>query len=71
MNLNQLAVEISKREGGKQNLSIAQIKEVLRHMCDIIAEDQEQGELAPSSRLLASGRRRINSANRKKKNGKK
>ncbi len=30
MNLNELAVEISKIEGKKQNLSIAQIKEVLK-----------------------------------------
>lgn len=30
MNLNKLAVDISQQEGGKQNLSIAQIKEVLR-----------------------------------------
>lgn len=30
MNLNELAKEISILEGGKQNLSIAQIKEVIR-----------------------------------------
>lgn len=30
MNLNELAKEISLLEGGKQNLSIAQIKEVIR-----------------------------------------
>ena len=30
VNMNQLAQEICMREGGKVNLSIAQIKEVLR-----------------------------------------
>ncbi len=30
MNLNKLAVDIAKREGGKKSISIAQIKEVLR-----------------------------------------
>lgn len=39
MNLNELAKEVSKREGGKQNLSIAQIKEVIRHIKDIIREE--------------------------------
>jgi uncharacterized protein YhfF len=30
MNFKQMAIEISKKEGGKVNLSIAQIREVLR-----------------------------------------
>lgn len=30
MNLNQFAKEVCKAEGGKQNLSIAQVKEVIR-----------------------------------------
>jgi hypothetical protein len=30
VNLNELAKEISKLEGGRQNLSIAQIKEVVK-----------------------------------------
>lgn len=40
-NLNDLVREISKREGGAQNLSIAQIKEVMRHEWDIISEIYE------------------------------
>jgi len=35
LNLNQLAVAISKIEGQKINLSIAQIKEVLRCFGDV------------------------------------
>lgn len=38
MNLNKIAVEISKREGGKVNLPIAQVKEVLRHALEILDE---------------------------------
>ena len=30
LNLNKLAIEVSKKEGKKVNLSIAQIKEVIR-----------------------------------------
>lgn len=40
-NLNDLAVEISKREGGKVNLPIAQIKEVMRHLIEIWAENPD------------------------------
>ena len=36
MNLNQLAVAISTIEGKKINLSIAQIKEVLRCFGDVV-----------------------------------
>jgi hypothetical protein len=30
MNLNELAREVTRQEGGKVNLSIAQVKEVMR-----------------------------------------
>lgn len=36
MNLNELAKEISSLEGGKRNLSIGDIKEVLRCLGDIV-----------------------------------
>tara|TARA_R110000868_G_C10808691_1_gene757682 strand:- start:354 stop:527 length:174 start_codon:yes stop_codon:yes gene_type:complete len=36
MNLNQLAAEISRKEGGKQPQSIAQIKETLRCLGDVL-----------------------------------
>lgn len=35
MNLNQLAKEVTKLEGGKINLSVAQVKEVLRCFGDV------------------------------------
>lgn len=51
MNLNKLAVEICKREGGKINLPVAQVKEVLRHALDIFAFEVEMKDLL---RLLTS-----------------
>lgn len=41
MNLNQLAKTVSEREGGVENLTIAQIKEVIRHTLDILAEEDQ------------------------------
>lgn len=38
MNLNEVAVFVSRREGGKQ-ISIAQIKEVIRIVCRLIARN--------------------------------
>lgn len=38
MNMNQLAVEISKREGKSKAVNIAQVKELVRITCDIFAE---------------------------------
>jgi len=46
INLNKLAVEISKKEGGEQNLSIGQIKEVLRITLDILAKHEPSAVLA-------------------------
>lgn len=40
MNLNELAREICKREGGKVNLPIAQVKEVIRIYRMIEQEEQ-------------------------------
>lgn len=55
MNLNQLAREICKREGKKKQVDIAQVKEVLRVMHEILVEEadvrdafkakEEKGEL--------------------------
>lgn len=39
INLNSLAKEISQAEGQKQELSIAQIKEVLRITLEILAAE--------------------------------
>lgn len=41
MNMALISQEIAKREGGKKQLSIAQIKEVLRCLGDMAAENKE------------------------------
>ena len=45
MNLNEMAEEVSKKEGKKISLSIAQIKEVLKIVLRIL-KDMEYGEVA-------------------------
>lgn len=37
MNMNQIAVYVAQREGGKKQISIAQVKEVLKIVCKLIA----------------------------------
>jgi hypothetical protein len=39
MNMNEVAKEVTMREGGKVNLSIAQVKEVLRIYNDLLANN--------------------------------
>lgn len=38
--MRDLAKEIAKRESGKEEVSIAQISEILRHLTDILFEDK-------------------------------
>ena len=40
INLNDLAQKVSEKEGGKQNLSIAQIKEVISITLDLLAKEK-------------------------------
>lgn len=59
MNLNKLAQEISKAEGGKVNLSIAQIKEVLRCFGDVCYSlDDDLLFLEICSRLYSAAKKR-------------
>lgn len=48
VNMNEFAIAVCKREGGKVNLSIAQIKEVIKCTFQLIAEDiaNEEGTTA-------------------------
>lgn len=62
MNLNELAKEVAKLEGGKKNLSIAQIKEVIKCLSILIYEDcvplfhgNKKSEIV--NRLYANGKR--------------
>jgi len=59
LNLNQLAVAISKIEGQKINLSIAQIKEVLRCFGDVVFDlDDDIMFLEICSKLYSAAKRR-------------
>lgn len=40
MNLNDFALEVAKREGGKVSVNIAQIKEIVRLTFDILKENK-------------------------------
>jgi hypothetical protein len=41
MGMQKIAQELAKREAGKKEVSIAQIKEVLRCLGDMIADDKQ------------------------------
>jgi hypothetical protein len=51
MNLNQLAKQICALEGGKQNLSIAQVKEVLKCLGLILEESSVESALLIVAKL--------------------
>jgi hypothetical protein len=68
MNLNQLAKEITKIEGGRVNLSIAQVKEVMRCLGDVaykIGDDMAFLEIC--SKLYLGARKRAEAAGKKRK----
>jgi hypothetical protein len=48
MNLRQLAQEIAKREGGKSQVKIGDIREVIKILADIIYEDATNNEYQKS-----------------------
>lgn len=48
LNEHQLAIAVSKREGGKVNLSIAQVKEVIKATFDEIAHMFYEAEIEMS-----------------------
>ena len=45
VNKNNLAKEVTLREGGKQSISIAQVKEVIKHTFDVLSEYPEEAIL--------------------------
>ena len=60
-NLNKLAVEICKREKSiDREVNISEVKRVIRHLSDIIAEEYQLNfGLQTSATLRKSGRRRL------------
>ncbi len=53
MNLNLLAVEICKREGKKKQVDIAQVKEILKVLIEILSEGVELDD--PFTDLIKEG----------------
>ncbi len=68
-NMNDLAREVTLREGGKVNLSIAQVKEVLGHLSDVMYQDirgtTEGSVLSISAMLRHNGERRLKKGSNK------
>ncbi len=46
LNLNKLAKDVAEREGGKIEVNIAQIKEVIRHTLDVLSVEKPSAVLA-------------------------
>jgi len=57
-NMNKLAEEVTRREGGKVNLSIAQIKEVLGHLSDVVYSEDPSEASHTYKLLYENGKRR-------------
>lgn len=62
MNMNDLAIMISKKEGKKKEVGIGQIKEILGLVCDCVYNCPE--DVLPL--LLKAGKRRAQNRKRKK-----
>ncbi len=58
MNLNNLAREICKREGKKKQINIAQIKEIIRVLGEILNEMDGREFADTAIRLLGKVKRR-------------
>jgi len=66
--LNDLASEVTRREGGKQSLGIAQVKEVVRIHCDIFAELRPLKFLWLVWKMRRNGKKRVDDGNQLKIN---
>lgn len=63
MKFNDLAIEVAKREAGKKQINIAQIKEVLRIVGDILyTETNASHSKSTLQQLLKGAKRRANNA---------
>lgn len=71
MTINKIVLELCKREGLKKKIDIAQMREIVGHLSDMIYEDFEGNIVGCSLRnffvLFANGRKRA----KKKAKGKK
>jgi len=56
LNLNEFAVAVSKLEGGKQEMSIAQIKEVINRIGIILGDMRVEDALALTAKMIKSSK---------------
>ena len=66
MTYNQIAKYVADREGKRQELSIAQIKEVLSILSDLFAKLPEDRADHPMKMLLKNGNKRKRKVTKKK-----
>jgi hypothetical protein len=58
MNLNELAVAVSRIEGGRKNLDIAEIKEVLSCLGFVLSHEPLESVVEIQSALIKAGAER-------------
>jgi hypothetical protein len=59
MNLNELAQHVSLAEGGKKNLSIAEIKEVISCLGVVLASVDESVKDSLFKKIVTAGKRKL------------
>lgn len=61
MDLNKAAVAVTKKEGGKLNLSVAEVKQVIGCYHEVLAEQDGVGFVTHMSKMLTNGQKRLRS----------
>lgn len=64
MDLNQAAKRVTAKEGGKENLPIAQVKEVIGSYHEVLAEMTPAEFSAHMSVMLTNGEKRLRKKNK-------
>ena len=67
MTIKELVSEIAKREAGKSNVKVGDIREIIGHLSDMVFVDELYGDIKLNnlvSMLYANGKRRAKKAKR-------
>lgn len=65
MTFKKLALQLTEREGLKKEVSVAQVRELLGHLCDVIFEERVEDGISETMRcLLDVGEKRARKNNR-------
>jgi hypothetical protein len=66
MSIKKLVLEITKREGLKKEVSVAQVREIIGHLCDVIFEEREENGISQSMKaIIENGAKRVRKSRRK------